>query len=104
MILQLTDDGFKALAMRQGASLNEATKKWEQLVLSKQIRHGNDPVMRWCVNNAVVHPDRLDNIWPDKAKSTTRIDPLVAGICALARIMVNPSHTSRYESGGIRYL
>jgi phage terminase large subunit-like protein len=45
--------------------------------------HPDSPVLNWELSNAVVHTDRLENIWLDKAKSTRRIDAAVAMVMAI---------------------
>ena len=66
----------------------------EALVKSKRLRHDGNPVMRWCVSNAEVATDPAGNIKPCKpgadARSTRRIDGVVALVTALARVMVLP--------------
>jgi len=41
-------------------------------------------VLAWMVNNVTLRMDPNENIMPDKARSTGRIDGVVAAIIALA--------------------
>ena len=50
----------------------------ERMVLNRRIRHGANPVLQACVANAVVSRDPTGGRKLDKAKSTGRIDGLVA--------------------------
>jgi phage terminase large subunit-like protein len=50
----------------------------ERMVLNRRIRHGDNPVLKACVANAVVSRDPTGGRKLDKAKSTGRIDGLVA--------------------------
>ena len=49
--------------------------------------------------------DPAGNIKPDKAKSTERIDGIVAALMALGRVMVaDEVKPSRYESEGFEFV
>ena len=43
-----------------------------------ELRHGDNPVMRWMASNVSVRMDPAGNLKPDKKKSTERIDGIVA--------------------------
>ena len=84
--LELADDGFTMIPIRQGfASLTAPSKAFETMILSKQIVHGGNPVLRWMVDNCVVRQDPAGNLKPDKAKSSERIDGVVAAVMAIDR-------------------
>lgn len=50
----------------------------ESIILNKRMRHGNNPVLTMCAANAVVDTDPAGNRKLNKAKSTGRIDGMVA--------------------------
>jgi len=80
---QLIADGWepeRVIEVRQGISLSEACKEMERLIKSRAMAHGGHPVLRWNASNVTVWVDRHENIWPDKMKSSEKID----GISALA--------------------
>jgi phage terminase large subunit-like protein len=83
-VTDLTNGGHFApeevLEVRQGMSLSESCKELERLLKCKGIGLGANPVLRWNASNACIYIDRRDNIWPDKQKSSEKID----GICATA--------------------
>jgi phage terminase large subunit-like protein len=56
----------------------------ERLVIQRKLRHGAHPVLQWCAANAVVTRDPAGGRKFDKAKSTGRIDALVALAMALS--------------------
>ena len=56
----------------------------ERLVVQKKLRHGAHPVLQWCAANAVVTRDPAGGRKFDKAKSSGRIDALVALAMALS--------------------
>lgn len=62
-------------------------KKLEELVYSKRLRHGGNPVLRWCAGNVALLYDTNGNFRPDKkrSKKSGRIDPIVAMVMALSR-------------------
>lgn len=84
LALQLQDeDGFTMAEHRQGfVSMNEPSKEFERLVISRKIRHGANPVMGWMVSNVALQTDAAGNIKPSKERSTGRIDGVVASIMA----------------------
>ena len=47
-------------------------------LLNRNLRHGNHPVLKMCAGHAVAVPDSNENRKLDKAKSTGRIDGMVA--------------------------
>ena len=56
----------------------------ERLIIQRKLRHGSHPVLQWCAANAVVTRDPAGGRKFDKAKSTGRIDALVALAMALS--------------------
>ena len=56
----------------------------ERFVVQKKLRHGAHPVLQWCAANAVVTRDPAGGRKFDKAKSSGRIDALVALAMALS--------------------
>lgn len=84
---QLQDeDGLPMAEHRQGfISMNEPSKLFERAVMAGDLRHGNNPVLNWMAGNVTVKTDPSGNIKPDKAKSTGRIDGIVASIMAMGR-------------------
>jgi phage terminase large subunit-like protein len=78
------DDGITCVKVRQGfGSLTAPSKSLETAILSRRLRHNNDPVLRWNVSNVSVETDDAGNIRPSKKASTERIDGVVALILAI---------------------
>ncbi len=103
----LTAAGFEMVQMGQGfASMSAPTKELVRLVLSRGLGHGGHPVLRWMADNLAVVQDPAGNIKPSKAKSTQKIDGVVAGIMAQSRATVHGAAqaASVYEERGIRTL
>jgi phage terminase large subunit-like protein len=71
------------------ASMSPAINAFEAELLNGNLKHANNPVLRWCASNAVFNTDPSGNRKLDKDKSTDRIDGLVALVmaCGLAAKM-----------------
>lgn len=93
---QLQDeDGLPMVSFRQGyVSMNEPCKEFERLIVSGKLKHGGNPVLRWMASNATAKIDPSGNIKPDKAKSTEKIDGIVASIMAVG-LGMNPEKDER---------
>lgn len=101
----LQNKGMTMAQFGQGyQSMNPPMKELERLVLSKKIRHGNNPVLTWMADNLVARMDPAGNIKPDKEKSREKIDGMVALIMALDLALRHPEVKSVYEKRGIRKL
>lgn len=102
---QLEAAGFTMVQFGQGyASMTAPTKELLRLVLDRKVAHGGHPVLRWMADNMVVATDPAGNVKPNKAKSTARIDGMVAMIMALDRATRHSNVASIYESRGLRTL
>lgn len=97
------EKGFQCVEMRQGArTLNEPMKFLLGLVMRGQLRHGGNPVLRWCADNMTVRLDPNGNMAPDKSKATDRIDAMVALIMAAGQAMSKAvTGPSIYETRGV---
>ena len=106
MSQQLEGAGFTMVGFGQGfASMSSPTKELMRLVVDKRLNHGGNPVLRWMADNVVVSEDPAGNIKPNKAKSTERIDGIVAGIMALDRAQRHEvKKKSVYDERGLREL
>jgi phage terminase large subunit-like protein len=103
----LTDAGLNGFEFGQGfVSMSQPTKELESLVLSKEICHDGNDVMRWQCGNIEIKVDPADNIKMDKGKSREKIDGMVALVMALgcAKAFEDEDSTSVYEDRGIRTL
>ena len=105
--VQMTQDldnmGFTVIPFGQGfRDMSPATKELMNLVLSKQIRHNDNPVLRWMMDNVCIRTDPAGNIKMDKAKSTEKIDGAVALVMALDRAIRNRNDDgSVYDKRGL---
>jgi phage terminase large subunit-like protein len=78
------------------------SKRLEELVFSRQLRHNANPVLRSCADNVTLLFDSNDNFRPDKKKSKAngRIDGIVATVMALSRAMADGNKKSFWEHNG----
>jgi len=105
LALQLQSDGMQMVEVRQGyRTLSEPTKRFEALVLGHRLRHPGNPVLDWCISNVHCDMDPAGNVKPSKARSTERIDPVVATVTALAVAMGDQSGVSVYSERGLLVL
>jgi len=105
LAVQLTGDGFNCVPVRQGyRTLSEPTKFLEGAILSREIDHQGNAVLRWMASNVEVMTDPAGNIKPAKDKSVEKIDGMVATICALSRAIIKTDSTSIYETQPVRTL
>jgi phage terminase large subunit-like protein len=105
LVKDMSELRFKMVEIPQTIKyMNAATKDFRALVIKRQIRHCNDPVLTWAMSNAVVKEDTLGNVMLDKAKASERIDPVAATLNAHYRCMTNEDNRSVYERRGMRSL
>ncbi|MBK8211608.1 MAG: hypothetical protein IPK78_18285 [Rhodospirillales bacterium] len=96
----------KLVEFRQGyASMNPAMKVLEVAIQRRTLNHGGNAALAWMADNLVASQDPAGNMKPDKAKSTERIDGVVALIMALQRATLHAvAAGSVYKSRGLRVL
>lgn len=88
-VIKLQDEhGFKMVEFGMGySSMASPTRELERLILSRELNHGQHPVLWWNANNIAIDTDPAGNMKPSKKKSTQKIDGLVAAIMAIGRSM-----------------
>lgn len=106
IVTRLTeDDGLTLVPIRQGwASLSAPSKEFEKRVLGKKLRHNGNPVLKWMMDCCSIRSDPAGNIKPvkpDRAKTSKRIDGIVAAIMAIDRLTRNENRPSVYEERGL---
>lgn len=107
MVQNLGGLGFTVVPFGQGfKDMSPTTKELMKLTLEKKIAHGGHPVLRWMMDNIFIRTDPASNIKPDKAKSTEKIDGVIATIMALDRAIRNEGETgdSIYDERGLLFL
>ena len=83
--------------------MSDPMKEIEAKVISEQIAHDGNPVLRWNVVSCVARVDVNGNVRPDKEKvekAKKKIDGLVAMIMGMGRaILAMPRKSSKYGAG-----
>lgn len=101
----LLAEGVQMVEFRQGfRSYNEPVTDVEASVVKGSLKHGNNPILRWCVSNAVITRDPTGSQKLDKSKSKGRIDGAVALAMARGRGILHkppPPGGTLLDQGGI---
>jgi phage terminase large subunit-like protein len=85
--------------MRQSfQGMTPCIEAFEALVLAGKIRHGGQPLLRWCFANAAVTRDAQNNRKLDKAKAFGRIDVAVAALMAVGAMKASTEPTVEVAS------
>ncbi len=107
LVIELTEEGLNMQPYGQGyRSMSQPTKELEKMIYEKTLLHDGSPVTRWMVANVELTRDPAGNIKPDKAKSSEKIDGVVASVMAIGMILsqnmelASESNTSRYDKEG----
>ena len=83
MLKRLDEMGINTFEIRQGyRMLSGPTKLFRQYVYNGKIKYVSNPILDWCVSNAITCKDRFNNEILDKVKSVEKIDLLAASIFA----------------------
>ncbi|ANN80609.1 terminase [Bordetella flabilis] len=91
LVNELDEEGVPLVEVPQNtAGMYPGSKRLEELVYGKRLRHGGNPVLRSAAANVSLLYDTNGNFRPDKKKSSPRgrIDPIVATVLALSRAAV----------------
>lgn len=68
--------------------ISEPTAEVKKLITSGQLRHSNNAVMNWCIENTQAYEDAGGRVKPERPKDKTKkIDGTIALVNALKRIM-----------------
>lgn len=105
LVIDLIEKGVKMEPFGQGyASMSMPTKKLENLALSGNLSHAGNPVLRWMCSNVSTVTDPAGNIKMDKAKSTDKIDGMVALAMALGVFINHKDSEFIYNKREMRVL
>lgn len=105
MMRSLDDRGVPVVDFPQTImTFAPAVNDFERLFLDRQLAHGGNPLLRWCMGNVVLYRDANNNRRPDKGRSIDRIDPVVAAIMACSRAVAGASKRSPYETMSVEDL
>jgi phage terminase large subunit-like protein len=101
----MTDEGLKLNMVEFGQGWKDmapALNAMETLVLQRQLRHPDHPVLNWNVANVVALSDPAGNRKLAKGRSIGRIDGLVASVMAIGLAARTPKKKrSIYATRGL---
>jgi len=104
---RFTELGLTVAQFGQGfASMAAPVQEMERAILSSQLRHNKNPVLRSAIANVALEKDAAGNAKFTKSRSRGRIDGAVAAVMALGRASAgNSSNASPYsEERGFVFL
>jgi len=106
IITQLSRDGFEIVPFGQGyRDMSAPSKDLEKAVLSHQLNHFGNPLLRWMASNVEVITDSAGNIKPVKPKhdSPYKIDGIISTVMAmgLAAFFDEDSAKCVYDTRGV---
>ena len=84
--------GVLAAKMQQNMTyFTEPIRELRSAIRHGRFTHDGDPVLRWCVCNAVAKQDGGERVMFDKSTSAGKIDAIVAGTMAFWSAMIAPA-------------
>jgi phage terminase large subunit-like protein len=87
--IRLGQEGIEMVAHGQGMSrMTPPSKRLEELVATRELAHGYNPVLNWMASNVVVERDAQEQMRPSKGKSTERIDGISGLVMAIGTWML----------------
>jgi phage terminase large subunit-like protein len=79
------------IGISQGWRLGGAIKTAERKVAGKELVHGGQALMAWCVSNAKVEPKGNAILITKQISGSAKIDPLMAAFNAVSLMSLNPA-------------
>jgi phage terminase large subunit-like protein len=104
LVRELDDIGVNLTVKEHGQGyrdMNPAVEALEDDLLEGRLRHGNHPVLSWCIGNAKVVEDPAGLRKFDKRKATGRIDGAVA-LAMACNIAANMADENAISYTGLR--
>jgi phage terminase large subunit-like protein len=93
-------DGLVLVKHGQGfLDMPPALDGLEAELLNGRVRHGSHPVLTWCAANAVAERNAAGERKLEKAKSTGRIDGIVALVMAMRVALTYSAPANDYATG-----
>lgn len=99
----LLEDDFPVVTLQQGwVTQSPALNLLERAIISRKLRHGGHPVLRWNFENVTIHVDSAGNRVMHKGKSKDRIDGAAAAWMAVSRAAAGDANASVYSNAEAR--
>lgn len=92
---EIEQQGFEIARMSQTCQMFHAPIcEFKEVLASGRFRHDGNPLLRWCVGNAVLVSDSQNRVMFSKRDSSEKIDPVVSLHMAFWRASVAPRRAS----------
>lgn len=97
------DSNFECVAVTQSpAAISEPMKTLEALIYANEFVHSNDKLLNWAMSNVVKKQAKsggaTKSYYPTKQTAANKIDPVVAIITALSRMLTYEDNSDSYNS------
>lgn len=90
--------GMTVVTFTQGYShFNEPILDLMEAIRDGRVTHDGNPLLRWCVGNAMTVVDRHDRVMFDKGSSDDKIDPVIAMTQSFARCSKAVSYSGGWD-------
>ena len=88
----------RIVGIQQGWRMVGAIKTAERWLVDGRLRHGNQPMMTWCVSNAKLEQRGNAVLITKQVSGSAKIDPLMALLNSVALMAMNPKpRKARYQ-------
>lgn len=92
---EIEQQGFEIARMSQTCQMFHAPIcDFKAMLADGRFRHDGNPLLRWCVGNAVLVSDAQNRVMFSKRDSSEKIDPCVSMIMAFWRASVQPKRAT----------
>lgn len=92
---EISKEGILCATMAQNCSnFNEPIHDLMAAIREGRFTHDGNPLLRWCISNAVLIRDRQDRWMYDKRDSNDKIDPVVAMTMAFRMATLEPARST----------
>jgi phage terminase large subunit-like protein len=76
---EIEQQGFQIARMSQTCQMfHSPICEFKEVLASKRFTHDGNPLLRWCVGNAVLVSDSQNRVMFSKRDSSEKIDPVVS--------------------------
>lgn len=105
MAITLSKLGFDMTEFRMSTgNLSEPTKKLQEIMQNRTMRHNNQELLEWCIGNVVAKYDAVGNVFPRKEHDSFKIDPIIAWIMGIAGWVNEDMEESVYKDRGMVFI